>query len=374
MNIVIIGLSITSSWGNGHATTYRGLVRELNKVGHNVLFLERDVAWYAGNRDLPNPQFCKTELYVSLEDLENRFTEHVREADMVIVGSYVPDGVQVGKWVIKTAKGIKAFYDIDTPVTLAKLERQDYEYLNPTLIPQYDLYLSFTGGPTLDLLEQKYGSPMARPLYCAVDQELYFPEYQETVWDLGYLGTYSEDRQPPLEKLMLDAARQWDRGRFVVVGPQYPKEIQWPANTAYSEHLPPLEHRRFYNSQRYTLNVTRADMVKAGYSPSVRLFEAAACGTPIISDYWDGLETIFELDKEILVAKSAKDTLCYLREMCKSQRKSIGELARQKVLSKHTAAHRAQELESYAHELMTINNDSLSTADGEGTAVKSFIS
>lgn len=355
MNIVILGLSITSSWGNGHATTFRGLVRELNNQGHYVTFLERDVPWYAGNRDLPKPEYCQTELYKSLDDLKNRFTEDVREADMVIVGSYVPEGVQVGEWVIKTARGIKAFYDIDTPVTLAKLEREDYEYLHPNLIPKYDLYLSFTGGPTLDLLEQKYGSPKARPLYCSFDPELYYPELMEAKWDLGYLGTYSDDRQPVLDNLMLDAARQWPEGRFVVAGPQYPESLKWPANVQHIHHLPPAAHRDFYNSQRFTQNITRADMVKAGYSPSVRLFEAAACSTPIISDYWEGLDTFFEPGTEILISRNAKDTLKYLREICKSERKMIAERARRKVMAHHTAAHRAQELVSYAEELMTVD-------------------
>ena len=355
MNIVIIGLSITSSWGNGHATTYRGLVRELKNRGHEVLFLERDVPWYANHRDLPSPDYCQTELYSSLDELKQRFTEQVREADMVMVGTYVPEGVPVGEWVVTTASGIKAFYDIDTPVTLAKLEREDYEYLHPDLIPRYDLYLSFTGGPTLDVLEKQFGSPMARPLYCSFDPELYYPDKQEIKWDLGYLGTYSDDRQPPLEKLMLDAARAWPDGRFVVAGPQYPESIKWPDNTHYIHHLPPAEHRAFYNSQRFTQNITRADMIKAGYAPSVRLFEAAACCTPIISDYWDGLDTFFEFDSEILVSYSAKDTLKYLREICNSERKAIGAGARRKVLSQHTAAHRAQELESYAQELMTLS-------------------
>lgn len=354
MNIVILGLSITSSWGNGHATTFRGLVRELTRAGHHVLFLERDVPWYANSRDLPHPDFCRTELYASLPDLQARFAEPVRTADVVIVGSYVPEGVAVGEWVLRTAHGVKAFYDIDTPVTLAKLARHDYEYLHPRLIPQYDLYLSFTGGPTLERLETAYHSPMARPFYCAFDPTLYYPEAQPMQWDLGYLGTYSDDRQPPLERLMLDAARQWPAGRFVVAGPQYPATVQWPANTAYIPHLPPAAHRAFYNQQRFTQNITRADMVAAGYSPSVRLFEAAACGTPIISDYWDGLDSLFELDTEILVARSAADTLAYLRELPEAERLAIGERARQKVLAHHTAAHRATELASYVREVVSM--------------------
>ena len=209
MRFVILGLSITSSWGNGHATTYRGLVRELCARGHEVLFLERDVPWYASNRDLPRPPFGQTRLYGSLEELKDGYAREVREADVVIVGSFVPQGVAVGEWVTATARGVVAFYDIDTPVTLAKLERGDTEYLSRELVPRYALYLSFTGGPTLRRLERELGAPMARALYCSFDPSLYFPEKQERRWDLGYLGTYSACRQPPLEKLMLEAGRRW---------------------------------------------------------------------------------------------------------------------------------------------------------------------
>lgn len=347
LRIVILGLSITSSWGNGHATTYRGLVRELTRRGHDVLFLERDVPWYASARDLPSPDFCRLELYGTLDELKDRFGTTVREADFVMVGSYVPEGVAVGEWVCSKAPGVKAFYDIDTPVTLTKLERQDYEYITPTLIPRYDMYLSFTGGPTLERLEKEFGSPRALPLYCSFDPALYYPSDEETKWDLGYMGTYSDDRQPPLQKLMLDAAAEWPSGRFVVAGPQYPSTIAWGNNVERIEHLPPADHRVFYNSQSFTLNITRADMIRAGYSPSVRLFEAAACGVPIISDYWDGLGTFFELGREILVSSSSADTLRFLRETPDDERQAIGVRAREVVLRDHTAAKRAEELEGY---------------------------
>jgi spore maturation protein CgeB len=353
LRIVILGLSITSSWGNGHATTYRGLVRELCAREHDVLFLERDVPWYATNRDLAEPPYGRTHLYANLDDVQSRFADDVRNADFVIVGSYVPEGVAVGQWVTQTAQGATAFYDIDTPVTLAKLDRGDYEYLSPELIARYNAYLSFSGGPTLQRLEQQFASPMARPLYCSFDPELYFPEAAKTQWDLGYLGTYSDDRQPPVEKLMLQAAQQWPNGRFMVAGPQYPDSVQWPNNVERREHLPPAEHRAWYNAQRFTLNITRADMIRAGYSPSVRLFEAAACATPIISDYWDGLDSFFTFGQEILVSHSAQETLHYLRDMPEDERHAIGERARQRVLAQHTAAHRAQELEGYALQLLT---------------------
>jgi spore maturation protein CgeB len=350
--IVILGLTITSSWGNGHATTYRGLVRELAARGHRVTFLERDVYWYADNRDMPAPEGCRTILYETREELEREHAALVRDADVVIVGSYVPEGAAVGEWATATAQGPVAFYDIDTPVTLAKLARGEHEYLTPALVARYDLYLSFTGGPTLDRLERELRSPMARALYCSVDPALYYPEPAAVRWDLGYMGTYSDDRQPTLERLLLEPARRWEAGRFVVAGPQYPASVAWPANVARVTHLAPREHRAFYNAQRVTLNVTRADMVAAGWSPSVRLFEAAACGTPIVSDWWEGLGDVLRVGEEILVARAADDALRAVRGMPEDERRALGEAARARVLASHTAAHRAAELEALAAELL----------------------
>lgn len=347
LDIIIIGLSVTSSWGNGHATTYRGLMRELVARGHAVLFLERDVPWYAAARDLPHPPYGRTILYTSLDELQDRFTTAVRQADVVMVGSYVPEGVAVGTWVTQTASGVTAFYDIDTPVTLANLCRGDCDYLSPDLIPCYNLYLSFTGGSTLHRLEHVYGAPMARPLYCSADPVVYAPEAQAPTYDLGYLGTYSADRQPVLEQLLLEPSRHWRHGRFIVAGPQYPAGMRWPDNVERLEHLAPGAHRRFYNAQRFTLNITRADMRRAGYAPSVRLFEAAACATPLISDDWEGLDTFFTPGQEILISHSSTDTLTYLQNISEDERRCIGERARTRLLAEHTAAHRAEALEHY---------------------------
>ena len=347
MKIVVFGLSITSSWGNGHATTYRGLVRELSRRGHDVLFLERDVPWYAENRDLPRPPYGRTELYGSVDEMQRRFSREVRDADLVVVGSFVPEGVVVGEWVFETTRGLPAFYDIDTPVTLGKLGRGDFEYLAPHLIPQYRIYLSFTGGPLLAYIETHYGSPMARVLYCSVDPQLYYPEPLPHRWDLGYLGTYADDRQRFLDCLLMEPARRWREGRFIVAGPLYPPTIEWPDNVERLDHLAPSDHRAFYNAQRVTLNLTRGEMKSAGYSPSVRLFEAAACGAAIVSDYWRGLEGLFEIGREILVAGSPEEILRLLRETSPDEIARLGQRVRERVQAEHTAAQRALQLESY---------------------------
>ena len=343
MRLVVLGLSLSSSWGNGHATTYRALLRSFARLGHDVLFLERDVPWYAPHRDLLDPSWCRLVLYDGLAGLA-AYRDAIREADAVIVGSYVPDGVAVGRLVQDVARGVTAFYDIDTPVTLAKLGRGDTEYLSPELIPGYDLYLSFTGGPTLDLLEERYGAPSARALYCSVDPGLYRPLTRPPRWDLSYLGTYSPDRQPGLERLLLEPARRCPDLRFVVAGPQYPVAIDWPGNVERIAHLPPAGHPDFYAASRFTLNLTRRDMAEAGWSPSVRLFEAAACATPIVSDRWDGLETFFEPGSDIVLADRTDEVVGLLRGLPEARRQALGLSGHRRVVAAHTSDHRACEL------------------------------
>ena len=347
MKLVVLGLSLSSSWGNGHATTYRSLLGAFARRGHEVVFLERDVPWYAGsNRDLVDPDFCRLAFYGGLAELDG-FAAEVAGADAVVVGSYVPEGRAVGAWVQRHARGVTGFYDIDTPVTVAALERGACEYLSPELIPGYRLYLSFTGGPMLGRLAREFGSPGPRALYCCVDPGRYRPWTGEMRWDLSYLGTYSDDRQPALERLLLDPARRAPHLRFCVAGPQYPAGIAWPANVERFEHVGPADHAEFYGVSRYTLNVTRADMVRAGWSPSVRLFEAAACGTPIVSDPWDGLDAVFAPGRDILVARDGDAVLAALTALPEAERRALGAAGRARVMEAHTAEHRAAELEGH---------------------------
>ncbi len=348
LNCVFLGLSITSSWGNGHATTYRGLLKELSNRGYTVTFLERDVPWYASHREFEELQYCAVKLYSSLDELKDRFADLIRKADIVVVGSYVPDGIAVGEWVTATARGLTAFYDIDTPVTLSNLKSGRCEYLSPALCPKYDLYLSFTGGPTLDFIERNLGAPCARALYCSVDPALYYPQTEAARWNIAYLGTYAADRQPALEHLLFRVAREHPQSRFMVAGPQYPDDVSWPPNVERIEHLPASDHRAFYNAQRFTLNLTRSDMIRSGYSPSVRLFEAGACGVPILTDEWPGLESFYKPLSEILPVRNSADVVSYMK-MSDQERLQIADRARRRTLRFHTAAVRAREFETHVN-------------------------
>ena len=343
LKLVFVGLSLSSSWGNGHATTYRALLRGLAAQGHELVFLERDVPWYAAHRDLPEPDFCTLTLYSDLADLRRVLKLHAN-ADALVIGSYVPEGVAVIDLALSLSPKLLAFYDIDTPVTLANLAKGEKEFLSTRQIPLFDIYFSFAGGRALRKLEDEFGAQRAAPLYCAVDPAQYAATGEAQIWDLGYLGTYSPDRQPAIERLLLEPARRLPHLRFVVAGPQYPADIDWPDNVERIDHLPPTEHASFYSSQRFTLNVTRADMIALGHSPSVRLFEAAACGVPIISDRWDGLDELLPDREAILITDTSEEVVELLQDMSDARRQAIAATARRIVLAAHTGEARAREL------------------------------
>lgn len=349
MKIIICGLAITSSWGNGHATTYRSLARALKGRGHEIVFFERDLEWYASNRDMPEPRFCRVFIYEHWPEVLPRLYRELADADVALVGSYFPDGIDAIACVLDSSVAIKAFYDIDTPITVAKLRTGDAEYLRRDQIAGFDLYFSFTGGPMLEELVTKFHAHRAVPLYCSFDPDRYRLSASESRFhcDLSYMGTYALDRQAKLEELLCRPATRLPDKRFLVAGPQYPETIQWPRNVGRIIHLEPKFHPPFYCSSRMTLNLTRREMVGSGYSPSVRLFEAAGCGAAIISDSWPGLETFLMPQQEILLAETADEVIRYLEDINLDEARAIGRRAQERVMAEHTAEKRALEFEDY---------------------------
>lgn len=348
MKIVIFGLSITSSWGNGHATTFRALVRALHARGHRVVFFEKDVEWYASNRDLPEPGFCELHLYSHWADALPLARWELASADVAMVGSYFPDGIAAMDLMLESRASVRTFYDIDTPVTVASLREGGVTgYIRADQLPELDVYFSFTGGPMLKELESRFGVHRATPLYCSFDAERYrtYPRSSRFSCAMSYMGTYAPDRQPKLEEFLFGAAAALPEDRFILAGPQYPRSVRLPPNVRHIVHLNPRWHPHLYSSSRLTLNITRRDMVMAGYSPSVRLFEAAACGAAIVSDNWPGLDEFFEPGREILLPASPEEIVRYLRELDESELRAIGLAAQRRVLAAHTSQQRAIEFE-----------------------------
>ena len=348
MKITIFGLSITSSWGNGHATTFRALCQALHRRGHRIVFFEHNLEWYQNNRDLPHPPYCEVKVFENWDEILPMVRKELRDSDVAMVGSYFPDGIAAVEEVLSSNVPAKAFYDIDTPITVRNLrEHGRADYLLKSHLPELDIYFSFTGGPMLRHLEEDLGAPFAVPLYCSVDPEKHRELTAEPkfVCDLSYMGTYAPDRQPKIEELLCAPARQLPEKKFIVAGPQYPLSIDWPENVERIMHLNPRHHAQLYSSSRITLNVTRREMVLAGYSPSVRLFEAAACAAAIASDNWPGLETFFSPGREILLPAGSNDIVRYLNNYDEAELRRIGRAARERVLAAHTSDVRAREFE-----------------------------
>lgn len=363
---MIFGLSITSSWGNGHATTFRALSRALHARGHRVVFFEKNVEWYASNRDLSEPEFCDLRLYDRWADALPLVRRELASADVAMVGSYFPDGIAAVEEMLNSKAAVRTFYDIDTPITLAALrERGASEYVREDQLPALDIYFSFTGGPILGELESRFGVRRAAPLYCSFDPERYrtYPRSQRFACAMSYMGTYAADRQQKLEDFLFCTARALPEEKFIVAGPQYPREVRWPSNVRHIMHLNPRWHPHLYSSSRLTLNLTRRDMVVAGYSPSVRLFEAAACGAAIVSDNWPGLDSFFEPGREILLPPSAEELIRYVRELDEHQLRLIGRAAQDRVLTSHTSQQRAIEFEREVENAQ--RNERVSLANSE---------
>ena len=350
MKLTIFGLTISSSWGNGHATPYRALLKALHRRGHTVAFYEKDTEYYACRRDFDRCSYCNLVLYGSWDEIRRIALDDAAASDVVIVASYCPAGARIADEVLSVPGPLRVFYDLDTPVTLFNLEAGDVPYLRRDQIPAWDLYLSFTGGGILDELQQRWGARLARPLFGCVDPEVHgrVPAREDFRCLLSYMGTFAEDRQEKLDRLFLEPARQIPERQFTLAGSLYPRQWRWPENVRIFEHVAPSEHPALYSSSRLTLNITRNSMARFGYCPSGRFFEAAACGTPLVTDWWTGLHTFFD-DDQIFVAHHSHHVLDALTAS-DDELQRTAQRARQRTLDEHTGDRRAQEMLAYLDE------------------------
>jgi spore maturation protein CgeB len=378
MKLVIFGLTLSSSWGNGHATLWRGLIRALAQRGHDVTFFERDVPYYAAHRDLIAIPGARLILYSDWPSALAQARSHVADADSVFITSYCPDALAAAQLLLDSAaRALRVFYDLDTPVTLARLRSgETVDYIPQEGLADFDLALSYTGGAALNELQSRLGARNVAVLYGHVDPDVHHPtapELQLTA-DLSYLGTYAHDRQAMLESLFIEPARRHPTMRFLMGGSGHPQDFPWQPNIWFVQHVPPPRHAAFFSSSRLTLNVTRRDMAEMGFCPSGRIFEAAACGTPVVSDYWEGLDQFYTPGEEILIAKSATDVSAAL-ERSHAELARISRAARERTLEEHSSGRRAEDLlaildDAASRSYATAINASRSV-DSSGTSLRS---
>jgi len=346
LKLTIFGLTISSSWGNGHATPYRALIRALSRLGQEVVFYEKDVDYYACHRDFHASDDCELVLYSTWTQIRGRALADAAESDAVLIGSYCPEGARIGDELLSLARPLRVFYDLDTPITLQGISERDLDYLRRDQLSGFDLYLSFTGGEILRELQEAWGVRLPLPLYGCVDPDVYarVPECTEFSCVLSYMGTFAADRQQKLEQFFLEPALRMPQLTFLLAGSLYPWQWMWPANVRRFEHVAPSEHAALYSSSRATLNITRAGMARTGYCPSGRFFEAAACGTPILSDWWEGLDAFFLPGEEIFVVRDCQDVI---RALASDNLSKMAARARQRTLEDHTGDRRAKQLLTY---------------------------
>jgi spore maturation protein CgeB len=351
VKITIFGLTISSSWGNGHATPYRAIIKALHRMGHEVHFFEKDVPYYRARRDFDSAPYCRLHLFEEWSQVRAQALSEAGDSDVVLTASYLPEGRRVNDEVLNLSRPLKVFYDLDTPVTLAALSIGTIDYISPEQFAEFDLVLSFTGGQVLPELESRYRARMARPLYGCVDPDDYFrvqpsPGLQ---CDLSYMGTYAPDRQEKVDALFLEPSRRHPEKQFVLAGSLYPFDWQGPENVRRIEHIAPKHHPQFYSSSRITLNITRGEMAQWGWCPSGRFFEAAACATPLISDWWEGLDSFFDVARDLRVV-SRPEHVEEAMALSDAELCSLAQHARERTLDDHTGKVRAQQLLEYFEE------------------------
>jgi spore maturation protein CgeB len=360
VKITVFGLTLSSSWGNGHATPYRAIIRALDRMGHEVRFFEKDVPYYSSRRDFDSCAYCELTLYSDWAEVRDRALSTAADSDVVITASFLPEGRRINDEVLDLGHPLRIFYDLDTPVTLNSLRQGDVEYVDAAQIPAFDLVLSFTGGKALATLEDEYRARTVRPLYGCVDPDDYcrVAPVDKFQCDLSYMGTYSAGRQAKLDALLLEPSRRHPEKMFLLAGSLYPWNWEWPENVRRMEHVAPADHAHFYSSSRLTLNITRGEMAANGWCPSGRFFEAAACGTPLITDAWEGLDSFFALQSELLVVGSAEEVEAALGTG-DNELQSMAARARQRTLDEHTGNVRACQLLQYIEEARAGANASM---------------
>jgi spore maturation protein CgeB len=373
VKITFFGLTISSSWGNGHATPYRAILRALHRMGHEVHFFEKDVPYYRLRRDFDSCPYCRLTLYGDWGQVRRQALAEAATSDVVVTASYLPEGALINDEVLELGRPLRVFYDLDTPVTLANMEKGAVEYLRAEQIADFDLVLSFTGGKALDELEHRYGARMTRPLYGCVEPDDYrrVEPVPQFACDLSYMGTYAPDRQQKVDDLFLEPARRHPERQFLLAGSLYPWEWEWrwPANVRRIEHVAPHDHSKLYSSSRITLNITRGEMARWGWCPSGRFFEAAACGTPLISDWWEGLDWFFDVVRDLRVV-SRPEHVEQALSMGESELQALARHARERTLDDHTGEVRARQLLEYFEEARSASSEPTEVASWQSEAMQ----
>ncbi len=348
MRISFYASSLVSAYWNGAATYYRGIVRALAGLGHEVTFFEPDAYERQQHRDMDDPPWARVVVFPASEAGCRRALEQGAGADLVVKASGVgvfDELLEAEVLKLRRNGNLVAFWDVDAPATLDRVQAGGDAF--EALIPQYDAIFTYGGGLPVVEAYRELGAKECVPVYNALDPETHFPVSPDPRFagDLAFLGNRLPDRERRVEEFFLKAAALAPELRFLLGGAGWGDKARTP-NVAYFDHVYTRDHNAFNSTPRAVLNISRESMARYGFSPATRIFEAAGAAACLITDEWKGIEQFLEPGREVLVARSGEEVAEHVRALDTGRAREIGRAARRRVLAGHTYAHRARQVEA----------------------------
>jgi spore maturation protein CgeB len=349
MKIAFFGSSLVSTYWNGAATYYRGIVRALHNIGHRITFYEPDAYDRQNNRDIPDPNWARVVVYEATEAAACLAVKEAARADLIVKASGVgvlDDLLEHEVLYRKTSSNIVAFWDVDAPATLERIEANPADPFR-FLIPDYDVIFTYGGGKPVVQEYLRNGARQCVPVYNALDPSTHFPVEPDDRFraDIAFLGNRLPDREARVEEFFLKPAVAHRELSFLLGGAGWGDKARTP-NVHYVGHVRTADHNAFNCTPRTVLNISRDSMARYGFSPATRVFEAAGAGACVITDAWAGIEEFFEPGSEILVAAGGGDVVELVRRLSESDARAIGKTALRRALRQHTYRQRARLVES----------------------------
>jgi len=356
MRIAFYGSSLTSSYWNGAATYYRGIIRALAGLGYEVTFYEPDAYDRQKNRDIEPPPWCRVVVYPATIEGVQQATACACHADIVVKASGVgvfDDELLAASMAAARDDAVRIFWDVDAPATLAELAEHPNLPLRSRL-KELDAVLTYGGGPSVVASYQALGARLARPIYNALDPDTHHPVPPDPRYraHLVFLGNRLPDREARVEEFFIKPARSAPQFSFLLGGAGWEGK-GLPSNVRLLGHVPTRDHNALNASANAVLNINRASMAANGYSPATRIFEAAGAASCIITDAFDGIEGFLEPGEEVLIASRGDDVVGWLRSLTPATARTIGRRARARVLREHTYERRAIEADALFRRLLS---------------------
>jgi spore maturation protein CgeB len=350
LQIAFFGSSLVSAYWNGAATYYRGLIRALHERGHWVRFFEPDAYERQQHRDMADPLWAEVVIYGVQGTAEvERALESARSADVIIKASGVGVFDEYLEAAVPDLAGpdtLCVYWDVDAPATLDRMRLNPSDPLRRQ-VPRYDLVLTYGGGDPVVEGYYAFGARQCVPIYNALDPQTHYPVAPDSRFEaaLGFLGNRLPDREERVELFFLDAAKRLPEKGFLLGGSGWGDKPR-PGNVHYCGHVYTRDHNAFNCTPTAVLNISRESMARYGYSPATRVFEAAGAGACLITDDWKGIGNFLEPDREVLIAVDGAQVADHLAALTPQRARAIGVSARKRVLSAHTYAHRAAQLDA----------------------------